>query len=149
MDKKEEKGFTLIELMLALAIVGIVVSLSTGFMVDIFRIVIPSSERMNTKQIAEIRLNEISKYARSASEIDTTNDTITVNGAIIVEYDGSNEILINNEDGTFNRSISNIKNYDINKVDDLYEITIEVCRDNDCDKAETVSTKITPRNITP
>lgn len=148
MDRIKEDGFTLVELMLAIAIVGIVVSLSTGMIVDLFKIVRPSAQRMNTKQMAEIRLTEISKYARAASEINEDDDKIILYGKTIVEYENK-KILINNSDGTLKRSISNIKDFDIVKFDEVYEIIIEVCRDNECSKFETVSTKIVPRNTTP
>jgi prepilin-type N-terminal cleavage/methylation domain-containing protein len=148
MDDRKEQGFTLIELMLALAIVGIVVALSTGFIVDLFNIVQPSAQRMNTKQIAEIRLTEISKYVRAASAIDQDDDKIILNGKTIVEHQDKT-ILINNSDGTLKRSFSNIKDFNIVKLDEVYEIIIEVCRDDECSKFETVSTKIVPRNTTP
>ncbi|CCU79378.1 hypothetical protein HSACCH_01286 [Halanaerobium saccharolyticum subsp. saccharolyticum DSM 6643] len=148
MDIKKEKGFTLVELMLALAIVGIVVAVSTGFLVDLFNIVRPSTKRMNTKQIAEIRLTEISKYARNASKIDEDDDKIILNGKTIVKYENK-EILINNSDETLKKRIPNIKGFNIVKLDEVYEIIIEVCRDDECSKFETVNTKIVPRNMTP
>ena len=149
MSINKEYGFTLVELMLALAIIGIVVLSSTGMMVDIFKIVRPSAQRMNTKQIAEIRLIEITKYVRASSnsDIDTSSNNISFNGGIILEHD-DNKILINNNDGSLKKSIPNIKDFNIedDDSDGVYKVAIEVCRDSECDDTVKRSTKISLRN---
>ncbi|TDP96960.1 prepilin-type N-terminal cleavage/methylation domain-containing protein [Halanaerobium saccharolyticum] len=149
MSLNKEKGFTLIELMLALAIVGIVVFSSTGMIVNLFNIVRPSAQRMNTKQVAEIRLIEIAKYVRAASnsDVDTSSNNISFNGGIILEYD-DNKILINNNDGSLKKSIPNIKDFNIedDDSDGVYNVTIEVCRDSGCDDTVKRSTRISLRN---
>ena len=152
--RKNEIGFTLIELILAISIIGIVISLSTGFMVDIFKIVVPSNERMNAKQIAEIRLTEISKYVRSASNIDKVDNKIIANGKTLKKDESKNSnriLIIKNSDNTVERSIPNIRDFNIsdNDNDGVFEITIEVCRNNECNKWETASSEIVPRNTIP
>ena len=93
---KKEDGITLIEILLALAIIGIVISMSTGMITQAFRIIIPSSERMSVKQNAEINLTEISSYVRNAQSIDTTaNKIITIKNHEIAK--SGDKVIIKDE----------------------------------------------------
>ena len=142
-----EQGFTLVELMLALAIIGIVVSLSTGMIVNIFNIVRPSTERMSAKQFAEIRLTEISAYARNAEDIDVDKDIIMTNKDEEIKQENSKIIITDKDSQIIIRSFSNIKEFNITNDNSVYEIEIKKCRDSECNETVSVKTEIKPRNI--
>jgi prepilin-type N-terminal cleavage/methylation domain-containing protein len=146
-SKINNQGFTLIELILALAIIGILISMATGAILQAFNIVTPSTKRMNAKQMAEIRLAEIISYARNAKDINKNNDTITTientlkfenNKIIIEDISSGNEI----------RSFSQINSFNItdDNNDGVYKIEIQKCYDEDCNNTVTISKEVSPRN---
>lgn len=141
---KNDKGITLVEILLAIAIIGIVISMSTGMIVQVFRIIVPNTERMNVKQMAEINLREITPFVRNAKDIDTNNNIVTTTNDHELKRDG-NKIVINDQDDNIIRTINNISNFEINENSDLYTISIEKCID-DCNDVIRLETEIYPRN---
>lgn len=142
---KKEKGISLIEILLAIAIIGVVISMSTGMITQAFRIIIPSSERMSVKQMAEINLTEISAYVRNAKDVDTSNNTITTIKDHTLSKSGDKIVVKDENDNTI-RTFNNISNFDLNEDNNVYTIIIEKCSNEDCSKVIHVETDILPRN---
>jgi len=132
------EGFTLVELLLAIAILGIFMTMIIPMIIEPFNIVVPSSQRMSAKQMAELNVTEISRYIRNANEedIDTEENKIITDKVTVSYNDDDNTINIENG---VTRSFNNITYFNINKDDDNYKITLE--------KKETgkVTTIINPR----
>jgi type II secretory pathway pseudopilin PulG len=142
---KKEDGITIIEILLALAIIGIVLSMSTGMITQAFRIIIPSSERMSVKQTAEINLTEITSYVRNAQSIDTTtNRIITIKNHEIAK--SGDKVIIKDENNNTIRTINNIAKFELSENNDIYTIILEKCIDEGCKNKITVETEILPRN---
>ncbi|MDZ7672691.1 MAG: prepilin-type N-terminal cleavage/methylation domain-containing protein [Halanaerobiales bacterium] len=142
---KNNNGFTLIEILLAIAIIGIAISMSTGMITQAFRIIIPNNERMNVKQMAEINLREISPYVRNAKDIDTTLNKIVTNNDYEVLKE-NNQIVIYDNNGNQIRTINNISNFEINENSNIYTVIIEKCIDSSCDNIVSIESEIIPRN---
>ena len=142
---KNENGITLVEILLAIAIIGIVISMSTGMIVQVFKIIIPNNERMNVKQMAEINLREITPYVRNAEDIDIDSNVVTTTNNHELKKDGD-KIIIRDENDIIIRTINNISKFEINENSDLYTIIIEKCVSNECNNIVSLKTEIYPRN---
>jgi len=124
------EGFTLVELLLAIGILGIFMTMIIPMIIQPFNIVVPSSQRMSAKQMAELHVTEISRYVRNG-EKDKIN------------YDEDNNI-INISDNGITRSFNNITHFNINKDDDNYKITLEKLEKKEKGKVTTI---VNSRNI--
>ena len=76
------KGFTILELIIVIVLIGILIPLFSNFIVDSFELFNTGLNRMNTNQRAEIALDTIAKFLRSSDEkpnkkLDSDNDTLT------------------------------------------------------------------------
>lgn len=122
----KNKGFTLVEMIIALMILGIVLTLATTMIVQAFNIFGDGSRRMSAKQLAEINLTELSKYVRNGEDImfDEENNTI-------IKSDNSEIIIFD------------IKDFKMESINGSYEITIIKKVD---DQEAIVSRKVSPRN---
>lgn len=146
---KKSEGFTLIEVLLTIAILGIVMAVGASVLIQFFDIIPSSNERMSTRQLAEIELNKLVTLVREAKNVDTGSNTITVseNGEDIeIKFNGSAN---NIEKGNNNIFINNVKNFDIKDTDqeNLYNLIFEKCNTENCDKSVTVKTQALKRNI--
>ncbi len=78
-----QKGFTLIELILVISLIGIITPLAGNMIVQSFDIFNSGVERMNRSQRIELAVSEISNYLKSATTlpdkntIDAAGETIT------------------------------------------------------------------------
>lgn len=64
-----EKGFTLLEMIIAISLIGTVIALAGGMLVESFSLFDRSSHRISTAQQAEMAVDNIASYLRSAVEI--------------------------------------------------------------------------------
>ena len=136
---KNNKGITLIELLIVITLLGVVLAMVTTMIIQALDFVGDGTRRMSAKQLAEINLTEISKYVRNAEEINIVDDDIE-----IITTDGKSITFENNnmkKDGTI--FIHNIEDFKIESKNGSYEITIEKKVD---DQKVTVSRKVSPRN---
>lgn len=125
------KGVTLIEMLVAISIIGVVLALATNMIIPAFNIVPSGTRRMSARQMAELHLTEISRYVRN-DEIDS----VVYNGDMLrIE-------LKNNEEKTFNNVIEDESNIPKDPGNNV-EIKLTVKHDNEY---ATVKTVVTPRN---
>ena len=134
--QKTNKGFTLVEILLAISILGIVVAMFTGIIIHTFNIVGPSSQRMSAKQMAELNLRQIARYARGAIDIsDIENEIIIDNNETekVIEFDVENNVITKNG----RVLIHNIADFYIESINyNTYTITIKKCILENCDNLE-------------
>ena len=146
--KSENSGFTLIEIILAIAISGTVIAMATGMIIQAFEIVGPSSERISAKQSGELNLTEISRFARNASDADidknNNNEIVTLNNEIVSYNSTENKIEVE-KDGSIVRKFHNINSFTIEKDNESYIIKIEKCENKSCNDPIRLENAITPR----
>ena len=160
---KENSAFTLIEIMLTLAIIVLVIPLASNMMIQSFNIFNSGVHRMSTGQRVELALEEIGNSLRSATtepSIDGTaalktykfksyNSSIMAPEDIVIELDGSANdfnLLLND------RIIAeNITEYYINLIDgEIFELIIEYrVRENESDSSVLKEKKLEvyPKNL--
>lgn len=95
---KANDGFTLVELILSFALLSIFLSMITPMIIQPF-MVEESSQRMSVRQMAELNLRKIARYARNANNIEI-NENINPNSYKII----GDEVEI-----SYNSSDDNIK----------------------------------------
>ena len=148
MNKKTEKnsGFTLIEVLLATVILGMVLALSSSLIIQSLNISLPGSRRMSVKQMAELHLTEIIPYVKNAREDGIENYKIKTREGKKVEYhEEKDKIVIKDEKENKINSFSNISYFDINNENNDY-YTIELTKERDEEK-RSVNLEITPRYV--
>jgi len=69
----DNDGFTVIELLMAIIILGVVMAAITTMIVQSFNVFDSSTRRMSAGQLAELGLSEVGGYLRSATEIVDDN----------------------------------------------------------------------------
>lgn len=150
MNFKNSEGFTLIEVLLTIAILGIVMAAGAAALIQFFEIIPLSNERMSTRQLAEIDLNRLVTLVREAKSITPSKDEPIIK----INEDGTDiDIDFNDTTNTIekdnNSFISNVKNFDIVEADqdNLYIITFEKCNTEDCNKSVSLKTRAFIRNI--
>ncbi|PTV99089.1 prepilin-type N-terminal cleavage/methylation domain-containing protein [Halanaerobium saccharolyticum] len=131
MNKNEHlvynNGITLIEILMAVIILGAVMSIATPMIIQTFNIVEDSSVRITKNRMADIMLEDISKYFRSAVSYDKN----TINGLDIYEFEAfspqdgnrknykiietSDSKLEFRENGNLIRKIDNVDDFNINE----------------------------------
>ena len=121
---KNKKGFTLVELIIAIFILGVILAMTTTLIVRSFDIVGDGTRRMSAKQLAEINLTEVSKYIRNGEEI---------------EFDGNNNNIKKSDTGEI--IINDVEYFDFDS--DSNEVTFTKKVDN---QQVTIVRKISPRN---
>ena len=154
MHFKNSKGFTVIEVLLTIAILGIVMAAGAAALIQFFEIIPLSNERMSTRQLAEIDLNRLVTLVREAKSITPSKDEpiikINEDGTDIEIDFNDNKNTIEKNDNSF---INNVKNFDIEEADadadqdNLYIITFEKCNTEDCNKSVSLKTRAFIRNI--
>jgi prepilin-type N-terminal cleavage/methylation domain-containing protein len=145
---KNSKGFTLVEVLITIAILGIVMAIGAAVLIQTFEIIPNTNQRMSTRQLAEINLSTIASFVRNAESIDIINDTITIS------ENGSSKI-IKLEDESIKKNgkvlINDIEKFFIEKdsdlgQDNLYIITIEKCSQEECEDNVLLSQQVSIRN---
>jgi len=147
---KFNKGFTLIEIILAVAISGTVIAMATGMIIQAFEIVGPSSERISAKQSGELNLTEISRYVRNSKDdnIDENNNEIETLNSTTVSYNNEkNKIEVKNKNGNIIRSFHNISSFTIKSNSGSYIIEIKKCKNKKCNEPIILDIEITPRRF--
>ncbi|SDL59708.1 type II secretion system protein [Halarsenatibacter silvermanii] len=91
---KNQSGLTLIELIISIAIMGVVIALASTMIIQAFNLAPVGSRRMSAGQLAEMHITEISRYIRNAR----VNDKISISVAVDNVYDGEVTIGSDNED---------------------------------------------------
>ena len=129
------QAFTLIEVILTIAILGIVTPMILSMITDIYSTVIPNAQRMHAKENAQLNLSKISRHIRNTDSEYILVDQNKVNcDDITIEYN-ANEKQIEINDSY----LKSVKSFSIEKrYDKVYEIKIEKylyddCKDDSCD----------------
>lgn len=134
---EKRKGITLIELLISIAILGVVLAIATTLIIQAYNIAPSGARRMSARQMAEMHVTEIARYARNANPEDIDSYSI---GEEVQYNESENEIEINNNGRIFN----NIIDFSIEPAgDNDYKITLE--KEYDGNKGR-VTTILTPRN---
>ena len=145
---KNPKGFTLVEVLITVAILGIIMAVGAAVLIQTFDIIPTTNERMSTRQLAEINLSTITGFIRNAESIDVNNNTITIN------ENGSSKI-IKLEDKSIKKDgevlINDIERFSIEKDSDsgqekLYILTIEKCSQDKCEDNVLLRQQVAIRN---
>jgi len=109
--KKEysyQSGFTLIELIVAIFLIGIVISIVSAMLVQSFNVFESSTRRMSASQLTELTKREVSSYLRSAVSGVSNNDE---NSWKFIAYHP-------------NPDFDNPKDFEIIKIDGRLELTV-------------------------
>lgn len=132
---QNNKGFTLVELILTIAILGIVTPMILSMITNIYSTVIPNTQRMHAKESAQLYLSKIARHIRNTDSEDIFPEQNKVESDNIkIEYTESDEQIEIN--GSY---LKNIKSFSIEKKNgEVYEIKIEKylyddCNDDSCD----------------
>jgi len=132
---QSNKGFTLVEVILTIAILGIVIPMILSMVTDIYSTVITNTQRMNAKEITQLNLSRISRHIKNtdSKNILADQDKVVSDDITIKYIKNDKKIKIN---GSY---LNNIKTFKIKKIDGkVYEIKIEKylyddCKDDSCD----------------
>lgn len=148
MNKKSiilnQSGITLIEILIAIIVLGIIMSIVTPMIIQSFTIVEDSSVRISQNRLADIMLEEISKYFKSIIPTSYTNKNI--DGLKIYEFEAfspqdgnkknykivetSDSNLEFREEGNLLNRIENINNFNIKNDSPLYTLNLKFTNEN-------------------
>ena len=132
---ENNKGITLIEILISITILGVVLAIATSMIIQTFNIAPSGTRRMSAKQMAEMHVTEIARYVRNANPDDIGEDEIDG----ILEYDGDVIEIIESD-----RIFNNIMEFEINdEGNNDYRITLK--KEYEGDEGE-VTTVVSPRN---
>ena len=143
------KGFTLVEVIMTILILGVVFSIVTPIVIQSFNIFDISTRRMSANQLAEVAKNEVSQYLRTAIDgsFESNNGSWKFRG-FHPESDNDPvniEIKLENQDLILNVSKDNgeviedekliaynvsEENFDISLNGNTFDITIEINDEN-------------------
>lgn len=143
---KKSEGFTLVEVLIFLAIFGIVMAVGAAVLIQIFDIIPSTNERMSTRQLAEIDLNKLAAFVRRAKEVDPDNNSITIIEDEIEKVIGFDDNAIKKDN---NIIINNVESFKLEKDSDsenLYFIILEKCNTEDCEESVILETQVLLRN---
>ncbi|TDO92248.1 prepilin-type N-terminal cleavage/methylation domain-containing protein [Halanaerobium saccharolyticum] len=123
----DNNGITLIEILMSVIILGLVMAIATPMIIKTFNIVEDSSVRITQNRMADIMLEDISKYFKSAVSFEEN----TINGLEIYKFEAfspqdgnkknykiietSDSKLEFRENGKLIRKIDSVDDFDINK----------------------------------
>jgi prepilin-type N-terminal cleavage/methylation domain-containing protein len=71
-----DNGFTLVEILMTIIILGVVILIVTSMIIQSFSIVDDSSQRITQNRLVEIMLEDISKYFRSATDFTVVSSNV-------------------------------------------------------------------------
>lgn len=154
---ENNKGVTLIELLIAISILGVVLAIATSMIIQAYNIVPSGTRRMSAKQLAEMHVTEIARHVRNAHKGDTIEIVENGGNGEVVIGDGSEydedfsepvRIELYNDEGEKIGTYHDISSFKIAYIGNAngqysYEITLE--KEHDDEKGK-VTTKVTPRN---
>lgn len=105
----QQNGFTLIELIIAIFLMGVVISIASAMLVQSFNVFESSTRRMSASQLAELTKREVSSYLRSAiTGVSNGGNTWKFRAFHPnPDYDSPKDFEITHENG---RIILNVKN---------------------------------------
>ena len=163
----DNEGLTLIELLISIALLGVVLTLATTMLVQSLNVIEPSMKRMSAGQLTELAKSELSTYLRTATtevskDLDdngvstweftgyhpTTEDAVEIDFTI-KHSDENRNVSIESaiEDRTL---VSNVEDLEINNIYDKnsFEIFIRVIdrEKNEATKRATVRSR-NPRSL--
>ena len=115
---KQENGFTLVELIVTIVLVGIVGTFTTLFMYTGLNGYIRAKDTAEGALKAQIALNRISMELRDIEDIDafTANTTIDYESATLIgdrqiTYDGAADTISMDIDGNVNVLLDDVRNF--------------------------------------
>jgi len=134
----DNDGFTVIELLMAIVILGVVMAAVTTMIVQSFNVFDSSTRRMSAGQLAELALSEVGGYLRSTTEIISLDE----NGSwkfsgyhpdnedevVTLEFNLVNKTLKLKVNDIEKRTIlNNVEEFDISSINDNeFEVFIRV-----------------------
>lgn len=161
---RRDSGFTLIEIILSLAIIALVIPIASNMMIQSFDVFNSGIYRMNTGQRVELALEEIANYLRSAKTKPEEDITATLKTYNFIGYNNSgNEFNIqiklegnaNDHNLLLNGRIiaENVTAYFIEPIgidSNIFEVNIEYrVRENESDASvlRNKSIEVYPKNL--
>ena len=105
---KNNKGFTLLEVMIVILIMGVIVTIVANMNISGFRVWNFNQEKIAIQQSNRVILDRISPYIRSATEIISTGNILEIRIPVI--SDGSKDLHgmefgLNNNDQFYYRKV--------------------------------------------
>lgn len=147
---KKENGFTVIELLVAIVIMGAVLAIATTMIVQSFNVFRSSTYRMSAGQMAEMTLRQIALQVRAAENDPSNNgnnysfDHPDHNVEISYDEDNRRLSLYTNSDLVISaHSVTNFKLESINENE--FRLEIEYIDEEEGEKFK--STRVKSRNI--
>jgi len=105
-----QNGFTLIELIIAIFLMGVVISIASVMLVQSFNVFESSTRRMSASQLAELTKREVTSYLRSATTgVSNGEDTDTWEFRAFHpnrDYDTPKDFEITNVDGRLELTVN-------------------------------------------
>jgi len=137
----DNNGLTLVELLISIALLGVVVALASTMLVQSLNVIEPSMRRMSAGQLTELAKSELATYLRTATiPVDETEDTWTFTGYHpstdeadlihfeIIKDNGSVRVIAKDgEEEIENRTVVNyVEDLEINNVNNGFKIYVRV-----------------------
>ena len=155
----KNNGFTVIELLMAIIILGVVMAAVTTMIVQSFNVFDRSTRRMSAGQLAELALSEVGGYLRTVTETIELNENgpwkfkgYHPNFEEEVEFnltlnDRRLSLAIENENDYDRIIVNNVNDFNItkNETDEKFIILIEVKDEEDNTARKRLN--VTSRNL--
>ena len=131
---KANDGFTLVELILSFALLSIFLTMITPMIIQPF-MVEKSSQRMSARQMTELNLRKIARYARNANNIVINSNIYKIIGdEVEISYNSSDDNI--KKDGKI--LIRNAEMEIKENSEDIYKIIITKNNEEDPIKVSTI-----------
>jgi len=157
---KTKRGLTVIEMLIAIVILGVVMSIATSMVIQSFNIFDSSTRRMSASQLTELAQTEVALHLRSAKTEITNNEDKNKykfdgfyegnEGTLEFVFDSNSERLLLNfkklgEDTIISRTIANnIVGFEVEGESNEFDIYIKAKDDNNTSEKRL---SITSRNL--
>jgi len=148
-----KRGFTVIELLVAIVIMGAVLAIATTMIVQSFNVFRSSTYRMSAGQMAEMTLRQIALHVRAAESEPVENDNYIFlhpdYEEIIIEHvDDNLRLITKNGDENLVISAHSVTNFMLETIDGSdNEFRLEITYIDEEEGEKSKSTRVKSRNI--